>query len=153
MKIILGLIVIAICVAIGWSYGKKLLRESNTVRYSDRKYQIFIYKEGEEEIKRLFNTCINAYHEAGIVEEYRFEDQQTGCITVHFEDGDIIELYRYGAPMRPLSQTVIQNSIVRIFFDCMLPDSAIRATIDAFGLRGYMFGFGLTKGENYGKIN
>jgi hypothetical protein len=38
MKIILGLIVIAICVAIGWSYGKKLLRESNKMRYSDRKY-------------------------------------------------------------------------------------------------------------------
>jgi hypothetical protein len=130
-----------------WIENRKLRAELGEEEYTPTR-QVFICQNANDHIVELWNMCIAAHEQANI--KYTKHVAQNGRYKeIEFENGDVIILIHYGATVSALKN--INRYTTRVFFNYALPDGAIRASIDALGLRNYLISFGICDETQGGK--
>ena len=110
---------------------------------------MFIAREGGAQIQELVKLSVQAHSKAGYMVKSTISTDD--CFWMIFENGDKILVYQEGAQIERLTPQEINNTVQRLFFDNKLPDSAIRASIEALGLTDYMIKIGLCSDKLGGK--
>ena len=102
------------------------------------KCMLFLANSHVTYMTKLFQTAFKARKETGL-KSYKDE---TGKMTVEFDNGDKLIWYDIEEQeVEPIEN--IEYTKVYVFTDSALPQESIRASIDKFGLRNYVFYFSL----------
>ena len=136
------ILILAIVAAI--EYGRlriqcnKMQKITSQVINDGPRHMLFLASSRSAYMTKLFQEAFRARKETGL-KAYKDE---AGKMAVEFDNGD--KLIWYGLEERDVEPIEnIEYTKVYVFADSALPQESIRASIDKFGLRNYVFYFSL----------